>query len=114
MRLTNLDPKWLRYDKRPEGTFFVPSTMIEAHGIRFLCPKCFAANGGAGGTHGVICWSRSRGTPDDAEPGPGRWTFLGTGFEDLTINGDPVGAARSIALKGGCAWHGFVTAGDAA
>lgn len=112
MKLTDLDPTWLRYERRPEGVFFVPADMATAHGIRFLCPKCYATNAGKSGTHSVICWSRSRGTPEDAQPGPGRWTFEGTGFSDLTLNGDPVGAARSVLLTGGCAWHGFVTNGE--
>ena len=29
--------------------------LTEADGVWFLCPKCFAANGGAVGTHAVIC-----------------------------------------------------------
>ena len=37
----------------------------------------------------------------------------GTGFADLTLNGDPPGNARSVLLTGdGCAWHGFVTGGE--
>jgi hypothetical protein len=113
MRMIDLDPKWLRYEKREDGgIYFVPSTMPEAHGIRFLCPKCFAVNGGPSGTHSIICWSRARGTPEEATPGPGRWTFHGTGFEDLTFEGDPVGTARSVQLNGGCNWHGHVTNGE--
>lgn len=113
--LTDLEPEWLLYEPRPDGhTYFVPTTIDKGHGIKFLCPKCFAENGGARGTHSVICWSRTRGTPEDARPGPGRWTFEGTGFHDLTMNGDPPGNARSIALTGGCAWHGYMTKGEAA
>lgn len=82
----------------------------DAHGVEFLCPKCFAANGGPRGTHAIICWSRSRGVPNDASPG-GRWSIEGTGFDDLTLNGDN-GGARSVLLTSGCAWHGVVTNGD--
>jgi hypothetical protein len=90
------------------------NSIAEAQGVMFLCPKCFAANGGRVGTHIVICWSRSRGVPDDAQPGPGRWTLEGTGYADLTLNGDAVGGggARSVLLLGGCAWHGFITKGE--
>lgn len=112
MKLTDLDPRWLRVEKREDSTYFVPSEMTDAHGIRFLCPKCFADNGGPVGTHQVICWSRARGTPDDVSPLPGRWTFDGSGFGDLTFNGDPPGGARSVQLIGGCNWHGFVTNGE--
>lgn len=88
------------------------TTKAAAQGVQFLCPKCFAANGGPVGTHMVICWSRSLGVADDVRPGPGRWTFDGE-LSNLTINGDPPGNARSVALGGGCEWHGHVTAGDA-
>jgi hypothetical protein len=116
MRLTDLDPQFIRHEVREDGRTYhlFVDTIDEAQGIRFLCPKCFAENGGAVGTHGVICWSRSRGVPDDANPKPGRWTMEGTGYGDLTLNGDPPGAARSVLLLGGCAWHGFVTNGEAA
>jgi len=84
----------------------------EAQGVRFLCPKCYAANGGPRGTHGVICWSSSRGVPDDAKPGPGRWKLVGTGINDLTLDCEP-GKSRSVLLTSGCGWHGFVTDGVA-
>ncbi len=77
-----------------------------AQGIIFLCPKCFAANGGPVGTHGVLCWFKDRGVPDEAVPGPARWIATGVGYADLTL-------APSILLTGaGCAWHGFVTNGE--
>lgn len=87
--------------------------MAEAQGISFLCPKCFAENKGPRGTHSVICWSRSRGVPEDATPGPGRWKLDGTSFDDLTLNADPPSTARSVQLTGGCGWHGFITNGEA-
>lgn len=89
----------------------VAKSFAEAQGVRFLCPLCFTKNGGPRGTHTVICWSRGAG--EDAEPGPGRWSLHGTGIEDLTLHGDPVGGARSIQLLGGCVWHGFVNNGRA-
>ena len=107
MRLTDLDPSFLRYD---EKGFNRIDGIEEAQGLMFLCPKCFRENEGAKGTHGVICWSRSRGVPDDARPGPGRWSLNGTGFGDLTLDGD--GGSRSVHLLSGCGWHGFVTNGE--
>jgi hypothetical protein len=131
MRLLDLEPQFLRYEVRmEEGEYVTPdggtvrevrphvympyaATIAEAQGITFLCPVCFSRNSGPIGTHAVICWSRSRGVPDEASPGPGRWSLEGTGYHDLTLNGDPPGGARSVLLTGeGCGWHGFVTAGE--
>ena len=111
MRLTELKPSFLRYEDG--GRMRIVESIGEAQGIMFLCPKCYTANGGAAGTHSVICWSRSRGVPDSASPRPGRWKIEGTGFGDITLNADPPGTARSVLLIGGCAWHGFVTHGEA-
>ena len=115
MKLTDLDAKFLRYEPR-DGQIFMSevATIDEAQGIKFLCPKCFVTNGGPLGTHSVICWSRSRGVPDDAGPKPGRWRMEGTGLIDLTLQADPPNTGRSVQLNGGCAWHGHVTNGDAA
>jgi hypothetical protein len=114
MRLVDLEPIFVRHEVRDGRQYQVPvKTLAEAQGVRFLCPKCFKANGGAVGTHGVVCWSRSRGVPDGVQPGPGRWTLAGTDLEDLTLNGDPPGQARSVQINGGCGWHGHITAGMA-
>lgn len=95
-----------------DNRHFRPVDQIsEAHGIKFLCPLCFTKNGGAIGTHMVICWSRR--APDDLEPLPGRWSLHGTGLDDLHLESDPVGTARSVELLGGCAWHGFINTGFA-
>lgn len=139
MRLTDLEPQFLRYeekldtwevvDRQPnpgEDLSSVPHHMVtamrgfwpfvdkieEAQGIEFLCPKCFAANGGRVGTHAVVCWSSSRGVPDKVAPGPGRWALRGAGYHDLTLDAEP-GKSRSVLLLGGCAWHGFITNGEA-
>lgn len=129
MRLTELDPQFYRYETRREiGLFSDGGNVVErghdavyfpkvdriqdAQGVMFLCPKCFAENGGEVGTHRVVCWSRSRGVPDSAQPSPGRWTIDGTGYHDLTLNGDPPGNARSVQITAGCMWHGHVTNGE--
>lgn len=143
MRLTDLDPQFLRYEvrikehefhkddgymsqpghahtdacweKRTGPSVYMPyaDKIEDAQGVEFLCPKCFAANGNSSrGTHGVICWSSSRGVPDDATPGPGRWRLVGTGYHDLSLMEEP-GKSRSVLLTGdGCKWHGFVTNGE--
>jgi hypothetical protein len=114
MKLTDLDPQFLRYIGGPHERWNYVNDIEEAQGIWFLCPKCFAANNGPRGTHGVVCWSRSRGVPDEAEPGPGRWALAGTGYHDLSLEADPPSKARSVDLGDkGCGWHGFITKGEA-
>ncbi len=132
MRLVDLEPQFIRYEVRTEKWTRVlgdPSKwkpgdpteevtgprvyhpyvddLKDAQGIRFLCPKCFRANNGPVGTHSVICWFRDRYVPDDADPRPGRWQVIGTGYHDLTLH-------PSILLPGsGCQWHGYITNGQA-
>lgn len=112
-RLTELEPEWLALTDTPgHRRLGGELTLATAQGILFLCPLCFERNGGPVGTHAVICWSRSRGVPDSEVPGPGRWKIEGTDFDDLTLNADPPGNARSIQLNSGCGWHGFITSGQ--
>jgi hypothetical protein len=88
--------------------------LAEAQGVRFLCPRCFTKNGGAVGTHVVICWFRGRGVPDDCAPKPGRWAPEGTGLDDLTfVPGDPPHPCSVLLSGPGCGWHGFVRNGEA-
>jgi hypothetical protein len=111
MLLLELEPQFLRYEERPDGVYSVRVDTIEqANGIRFLCPKCFEANKGKVGTHLIVCWSKTRGVPDHAKPGPGRWLLHGTGYHDLTLTGD--GGSDSIALTAGCMWHQFIRNGQ--
>jgi hypothetical protein len=108
MKLAELQPVWLRMIDARRSQFV--GSIEDAQGIRFLCPKCFKSNDGIVGTHSVICWSRTRGVPDDCVPGPGRWSLNGTGFDDLTLDGED--ASNSILLSGsGCGWHGFIKNG---
>lgn len=72
----------------------------------FLCPKCFAANGGNVGTHSCICWRPC--VPQTEDPKPGRWEFEGSGLSDLTL----VAGSSSVLLQGGCDAHFFVRAGE--
>ncbi len=114
MKLTELEAEFIRYERDGLHTYLPHvDTLAEAQGIIFLCPKCWAQNHGPRGTHSVICWSRSRGVPDFADPKPGRWRMDGSSLEDLTLNAEAPGGARSVQLLGGCNWHGFVDNGDA-
>lgn len=116
MKLTDLDAEFLRYERHADGHVYLPhvDSIDIAHGVEFLCPKCFVELGGKIGCHAIICWSRSRGTPDTAAPGPGRWRMVGTGLHDLTLDAEIDGGARSVAVTGGCEAHFHVTNGRAA
>jgi hypothetical protein len=106
MRLTDLSPEWLKVETPTR--FTIVDSIEKADGIYFLCPKCWAANGGPVGVHGVICWRPH--VPNPPTPGPGRWEFQGTGFTDLTL----VAGSSSVLLVGGCAAHFFIRSGEIA
>jgi Family of unknown function (DUF6527) len=128
MKLTQLEPQFIRYETRIEQrTFRNPdgsteertspvrysihvASVSEAQGIYFLCPKCFAENAGPVGTHGCEVSFADRGVKDeDGSHGndgkPTRWSVSGDSCENLTLS-------PSILLGGGCAWHGHVTNGE--
>lgn len=80
-------------------------TLAEADGIWFLCPKCFADNKGAVGTHMVAVPFPN--APDGAylRDVNGRWPkWQVTGGATL----DDLQLSPSIQLLGGCNWHGWV------
>lgn len=105
MRLSLLEARFIKYLSDRE--YLRVDTIAEATGVQFLCPKCFQANKGPIGTHMVICWDPS--VPQSMGPRPGRWKLVGTSLEDLTL----IAGSSSILLSGPCAWHGYVTRGDA-
>jgi hypothetical protein len=101
-----------------EGEFFVVApdksgfnrvdNVTQAQGVWFLCPKCFAENGGNVGTHSVLIPFENRGVPAEFCPGLPRWTLAsGKGLTDLTVT-------PSILVGLPCGWHGFITNGDVA
>jgi len=104
VRLTELDPEFLVVEG--PDRWRRTDDIRGADGVIFLCPKCFAANGGPIGTHRVICWSPK--VPPDMDPKPDRWNLVGTGYEDLSL----VAGSSSILLTSGCRWHGFVKGGE--
>ncbi len=108
MKITELDATFIK--RTGKKSHMRVDDIAEADGVRFLCPKCFTENGGAVGTHSVICWGPN--VNRKVEPGPGRWTLVGTGLDDLTLDG-ALGKSRSVQLLGGCAWHGYITEGEA-
>lgn len=105
MRLTELEPSFLA---RTDDTHYgAVESIAEADGIIFVCPKCLAAKGARPGVHSIVCWRPH--VPQTTQPTPGRWEFVGSGYEDLTL----VAGSSSILLTGpGCAAHFFIRAGE--
>lgn len=93
---------------RANGNYVRTDAIAQSHGVIFLCPLCFAANGGNEGTHSILIPFADRGVPAEFCPKLPRWTFVsGTSLDTLTIT-------PSILIHAPCGWHGFITNGDAA
>jgi hypothetical protein len=135
VRLTELEPRCIRYETRVEKRTFclgdvatwkdgdpteervVPvryeirvDSFSEAQGIVFLCPLCFAKNSGSVGTHWCSVSFAERGVSSDegthnSEGSPVRWNVSGDSFDNLSTT-------PSILLQGGCNWHGYITNGE--
>ena len=107
MKLLDLKPQFVRHLMRDgQRLMGYVESIDEADGVRFLCPACFATNGGPVGTHSVVCWRRGR-VPEELAPGPGRWEITGTGLENLTLS-----PSVDISAGGrGCGWHGWIRDG---
>lgn len=103
MRLTDLDPQWVRLTETGGRTRY-EVTRATADGILFACPTCYLKNAGLVGTHSILCWQPH--VPPELKPGPGRWPFTGADFTDLTLT-------PSVHLPGadGCQAHFFVRNG---
>lgn len=109
MRFADLEPRFVRVS---EGGWQHVASVAEAQGVFFVCPTCYVKNGGTVvGTHGLLVWSRSRGTPDHVTP-TSRWGLEGADVNDFSIVGEVSPAnpdgRRSILLppgEGSCAAH---------
>lgn len=105
-RLTDLDPRFIRYGRNEHGneTWRDVPTLAEAEGIVFDCPVC--ENG-----HGVGVTFGGRGVPDDLGSTngerPTRWQVSGTGFEDLTLS-----PSIDLTKRATCTWHGWIRNGE--
>lgn len=104
LTLRELDAHFVKHDD--ERSFHCVDNLLEADGIMFLCPVCFAAKGSDVGVHSIVCWEPS--VPRERSPGPGRWTMQGTGLDDLTL----VASSSSIKLESGCRAHFHVRNGE--
>lgn len=82
------------------------STMAEAHGIRFLCPKSIASHSGKVGAHSVQIYFVGSQVPNhigvNAKGDAVRWTASGTSLDDLSLS-PSIQEQDNI-----CGWHGFV------
>lgn len=93
--------------------FHPVASLAEADMIDFLCPACFAKNGGAKGTHMVMVSFAGRNIPDeagtrDSTGKPSRWTIAGgSSIDDLVLTPSILLNASSPPDQG-CHWHGFV------
>jgi hypothetical protein len=91
-----------------EPSFFLErvSMLSEAHGIRFICPKSFAAHGGKVGAHSVQVYFAGSPVPNhigvNKNGSAVRWNASGTGLDDLSLS-PSIQEQDSI-----CGWHGFV------
>lgn len=83
--------------------------MKRAHGMSFLCPKCYVENGGPEDTHEIVIWFSSCPKAQEIMGHPG-WNAKGEDLSDLTFVGP---GSISVLLKNGCEYHGFIRNGYA-
>ena len=91
---------------KPSAQFVRVSTLGEAHGVRFICPKSFATHGGKVGAHSVQVYFADSPVPGDMgvnkEGKTVRWTASGASLDDLYLS-PSIQEQDDI-----CGWHGFV------
>lgn len=101
------------WSPRPQSyQFHTVETVAEADQISFLCPACFAKNGGPRGTHHVMVTFAGRDVPEDAGSRdstgkPSRWNASGNTIDDLVLT-PSILLDASLPPDQGCHWHGFV------
>lgn len=99
------------WSPNPERTVFEPVERVaDAHGVRFLCPKSFAKNGGPQGTHSVYIFFQ--GSPYAGRNLAGqevRWQVVGgTTIDDLQLAPSIQEQDDELPPEHRCNWHGFV------
>lgn len=136
MRLSELKPKFVRYDIREEEYSVVDGdqetwrergsptkkvigprvyvvgveSLAQAHGIWFLCPLCFAANKGEAGTHHCEVTFAGREVPAIAGTHDSDGKPVRWSVFGKTF--EDLSVTPSIQLICGCAWHGYITKGE--
>jgi|SRR5580765_4673043 len=118
----NLKGKYVFRDSNGEKFLWSPrpfsyefhkvNTVAEADQVSFLCPLCYAKNGGNKGTHSVMVTFAGRNVPDDSGSRdstgkPSRWNASGTSINDLVLT-PSIALDASRKAEEGCHWHGFV------
>lgn len=116
MRLLELDAKFFS-NASPTG--YHRQVEIEgSQGVLFQCPRCaIGLERGEedgrrfirGAHYIIVPFSNPRNAPlleSTFMPQMARWEMTGTSLENLTTR-------PSIQIIGGCAWHGYITNGDA-
>ena len=88
------------------------ATLAEAHGIRFLCPKSYAKNGGKVGTHSVRVYFTGSPVPPtigcNKEGQAVRWAASGSSLDDLVLTPSIQEQDDEAPEEWRCMWHGFV------
>lgn len=115
MRLTALDPEFIRWEDRKEvfngaevTRTYLPEAndLADAQGIEIDCPKC--------GNHRVHVTFAGRGAADHhgsrgSDGRPTRWNIVGgSGFDDLSLS-----PSIDCTPSNPNCWHGFITNGEA-
>ena len=119
MKLTELEPQFMTYETRPYPSVDAGNyihrvdTLVEAQGIIFLCPVCFAKNNGPVGTHAIEVSFAGRDVQDhqgshSRDGQPVRWNASGSTYDDLTLTPSILIDECKPACDG---WHGFITNG---
>ena len=115
--LRELEGQFLRYRQETaeemfargvdKPSFFLEhvSALSEAHGIRFICPKSFAAHGGKMGAHSVQVYFSGSPVPThigvNQKGDAVRWNASGASLDSLSLS-------PSIQEQSICGWHGFI------
>ena len=116
MKLTDLEPQFMRYETSDHEYLRHVDSLAEAQSVQFLCPVCFVKNNAPVGTHLIEVSFSDRGVLDhqgshNREGAPSRWTVSGTGYADLTTLPSILVDPAEPACAG---WHGYITNGEVA
>lgn len=136
MKLTDLEPQFIRYETRREMVrrvkpgvdpmrhtpddimqveddvhYKIPvDSLDQAQGVWLLCPKCFQQNGGPVRTHRVEVTFAGRGVAD--ADGTHNNQGQPVRWQVSGTGYHDLTTRPSVLLQGCCGWHGFITNGD--
>jgi hypothetical protein len=105
-REENKDEMAARGVNKPAAFFDHVDTLSAAHGVRFVCPKSYASQGGLAGAHSVQVYFAGSPVPSgmgvNTEGKTVRWSASGTNLDDLSLT-PSIHEQDNV-----CGWHGFV------